>query len=36
MTRISDFDKEQICVQLQLLGAYFDVVIADGAMHIFT
>ena len=31
----SDFDKEQILVQLQLLGASFDVVPADGAMNIF-
>ena len=31
----SDFDKEHIIVQLQLLGANFDVVPADGAMNIF-
>ena len=31
----SDFDKEQIIVQLQLLGASFNVVPADGAMNIF-
>ena len=29
MTRISDVDKEQLRVQLQLLVANFDVVIAD-------
>ena len=31
----SDFDKEQMLVQLQLLGASFDVVQADGATSIF-
>ena len=31
----SDFDKEQNIVQLQLLGASYDVVPADGAMNIF-
>ena len=31
----ADFDKEQIRVQLQLLGVDFDVVTADGAMTIF-
>ena len=35
MTMISDFDKEHIRVQLQLLGTNVDDVIADGAMNIF-
>ena len=31
----SDFDKKQYRVQLQLLGANFDVVTADGVMNMF-
>ena len=34
-TNHSDFDKEQLRVQLQLLGDNLDVVTADGAMNIF-
>ena len=34
-TNHSDFDKEQLCVQLQLLGDNLDVVTADGTMNIF-
>ncbi len=34
MTRITDFDKEQLRVQLQLLGANFDVVTTVGSMDV--